>query len=173
MLKQKEGTKIIFKTILHMLIFNIISFIIFYLSYLDATELETTSNTGLGLSVPNYKINQYIFSSCLIFYILLYMFIWKKILKKDLISCKKIHQGYIVAFIFLFCIFIFNEFILFAFTDFMSMGLSHMVNFSYNLIIMGYIIWPVLYSILDIVYDIIKKKSSKIYEKNSHSNSSK
>ena len=75
MLKQKEGIKIIFKTILHMLIFNIISFIIFYLSYLDATELETTSNTGLGLSVPNYKINQYIFSSCLIFYILLYMFI--------------------------------------------------------------------------------------------------
>ena len=160
--RKNEGVKIIFKTILHMLVFNIISFIIFNLSYFDAKKLETTSTAGFGLSMANYNINQYIFSGCLIFYILLYMFIWNKFLKQDLTSCKKIHHGYVVTFIFLFCIFIFNEFILFTITDLIRIGWSCIVNFPFSLIIIGYIIWPVLYSILDIVYDIIKKKRRKI-----------
>ena len=40
MLKQKEGIKIIFKTILHMLIFNIISFIMFNLSFFNTEKKE-------------------------------------------------------------------------------------------------------------------------------------
>lgn len=167
MAKQKEGIKIIFKTILHMLIFNIISFIIFNLSYFDAEKLETTSTAGFGLSMTNYNINQYIFSGCLIFYILLYIFTWKKYLKLDLISCKKIHQGYVVTFIFFFCSFIFNEFILLTITDLIRIGWSCIVNFPFSLIVIAYIAWPVLYSILDIVYDIIKKKRRENYEKSS------
>lgn len=154
MLKQKEGIKIIFKTILHMLIFNIISFIIFNLSFFN-TE-KTGISEGL-FSKGIYEINILIFIICISISILSYTFFWQEYLKQDL---KKLYQNdkkYIIIFIILFFIFIIIEFITIIFTMLLKVNWGYISNFPVEETYLIILIYQLIFPIIDLVRNKLNK----------------
>lgn len=145
MLKQKEGIKIIFKTILHMLIFNIISFIMFNLSFFN------TEKKGISEGLFIYEINILIFIICISISILSYTFFWQEYLKQDL---KKLYQNdkkYIIIFIILFCIFIIIEFITIIFTMLLKVNWGSISNFPVEETYLIMLIYQLIFPIIDLV----------------------
>lgn len=145
MLKQKEGIKIIFKTILHMLIFNIISFIMFNLSFFN------TEKKGISEGLFIYEINILIFIICISISILSYTFFWQEYLKQDL---KKLYQNdkkYIIIFIILFCIFIIIEFITIIFTMLLKVNWGYISNFPIEETYLIMLIYQLIFPIIDLV----------------------
>ena len=67
-IKSKNNVKIIFKTILHILIFSIVSFIIFNLSFINTKKVGIS--TGILFSKEIYEINIIIFIICIASFIL-------------------------------------------------------------------------------------------------------
>lgn len=148
MLKQKEGIKIIFKTILHMLIFNIISFIIFNLSFFN------TKKTGISeglFSKGIYEINILIFIICISIFILSYTFFWQEYLKQDLKNLHQNNKKYIIIFIILFCIFIIIEFIAIIFTMLLKVNWGYISNFPVEEIYLIILIYQLIFPIIDLV----------------------
>ena len=145
MLKQKEGIKIIFKTILHMLIFNIISFIMFNLSFFN------TEKKGISEGLFIYEINILIFIICISISILSYTFFWQEYLKQDL---KKLYQNdkkYIIIFIILFFIFIIIEFITIIFTMLLKVNWGSISNFPVEETYLIMLIYQLIFPIIDLV----------------------
>lgn len=148
MLKQKEGIKIIFKTILHMLIFNIISFIIFNLSFFNTEKKEISE--GL-FSKGIYEINILIFIICISIFILSYTFFWQEYLKQDLKNLHQSNKKYIIIFIILFCIFIIIEFITIIFTMLLKVNWGYISNFSVEETYLIMLIYQLIFPIIDLV----------------------
>ena len=148
MLKQKEGIKIIFKTILHMLIFNIISFIIFNLSFFNTEKKEISE--GL-FSKGIYEINILIFIICISIFILSYTFFWQEYLKQDLKNLHQNNKKYIIIFIILFCIFIIIEFITIIFTMLLKVNWGYISNFSVEETYLIMLIYQLIFPIIDLV----------------------
>ena len=148
MLKQKEGIKIIFKTILHMLIFNIISFIIFNLSFFNKKKKGISE--GL-FSKGIYEINILIFIICISIFILSYTFFWQEYLKQDLKNLHQNNKKYIIIFIILFCIFIIIEFITIIFTMLLKVNWGYISNFSVEETYLIMLIYQLIFPIIDLV----------------------
>lgn len=148
MLKQKEGIKIIFKTILHMLIFNIISFIIFNLSFFNTKKAGISE--GL-FSKGIYEINILIFIICISIFILSYTFFWQEYLKQDLKNLHQNNKKYIIIFIILFCIFIIIEFIAIIFTMLLKVNWGYISNFPVEETYLIMLIYQLIFPIIDLV----------------------
>lgn len=148
MLKQKEGIKIVFKTILHMLIFNIISFIIFNLSFFNTKKAGISE--GL-FSKGIYEINILIFIICISIFILSYTFFWQEYLKQDLKNLHQNNKKYIIIFIILFCIFIIIEFIAIIFTMLLKVNWGYISNFSVEETYLIMLIYQLIFPIIDLV----------------------
>ncbi len=148
MLKQKEGIKIVFKTILHMLIFNIISFIIFNLSFFNTKKAGISE--GL-FSKGIYEINILIFIICISIFILSYTFFWQEYLKQDLKNLHQNNKKYIIIFIILFCIFIIIEFITIIFTMLLKVNWGYISNFSVEETYLIMLIYQLIFPIIDLV----------------------
>lgn len=148
MLKQKEGIKIVFKTILHMLIFNIISFIIFNLSFFNTKKAGISE--GL-FSKGIYEINILIFIICISIFILSYTFFWQEYLKQDLKNLHQNNKKYIIIFIILFCIFIIIEFIAIIFTMLLKVNWGYISNFPVEETYLIMLIYQLIFPIIDLV----------------------
>ena len=158
-IKSKNNIKIIFKTILHILIFSIVSFIIFNLSFINTKKVGIS--TGILFSKEIYEINIIIFIICIAVFILLYTFFWQEYLKKDLKQCKETHWSFIIIFITMFSIFMILEFIIILFTLGLEISWELVSNFPVDVIYLIIFVYQLLFPIFDIIRDKLKQKKNK------------
>ena len=157
--KMKNGIKIILKTILHILIFSIVSFIIFNLSFINTKRVGASS--GSLFSTRFYEVNILIFIIFIAIFILLYTFFWQEYLKKDLKQCKENHWSFIIIFITMFCIFMILEFIIILFTLGLEISWGLVSNFPVDVIYLIIFIYQLLFPIFDIIRDKLKQRKNK------------
>ena len=158
-INSKTNVKIIFKTILHILIFSIVSFIIFNLSFINTKKVGIS--TGILFSKEIYEINIIIFIICIASFILLYTFFWKEYLKKDLKQCKENHWSFIIIFITMFCTSMILEFIIILFTLGLEISWGLVSNFPVDVIYLIIFIYQLLFPIFDIIRDKLKQRKNK------------
>ncbi len=157
--KLKNGIKIILKTILHILIFSIVSFIIFNLSFINTKRVGASS--GSLFSTRFYEVNILIFIIFIAIFILLYTFFWQEYLKKDLKQCKETHWSFIIIFITMFSIFMILEFIIILFTLGLEISWGLVSNFPVNGVYLIVFVYQLLFPIFDIIRDKLKQRKNK------------
>ena len=158
-INSKNNVKIILKTILHILIFSIVSFIIFNLSFINTKRVGASS--GSLFSTRFYEVNILIFIIFIAIFILLYTFFWQEYLKKDLKQCKENHWSFIIIFITMFCIFMILEFIIILFTLGLEISWGLVSNFPVDVIYLIIFIYQLLFPIFDIIRDKLKQRKNK------------
>ena len=158
-INSKNNVKIIFKTILHILIFSIVSFIIFNLSFINTKRVGASS--GSLFSTRFYEVNILIFIIFIAIFILLYTFFWQEYLKKDLKQCKETHWSFIIIFITMFSIFMILEFIIILFTLGLEISWGLVSNFPVDGIYLIIFVYQLLFPIFDIIRDKLKQKKNK------------
>ena len=155
-IKSKNNVKIIFKTILHILIFSIVSFIIFNLSFINSQKIRVSS--GLFFSSGEYETNILIFIICIAVFMLAYTFFFQEYLKKDFIRCKNNNLWLVIVFIILFFLFIIAQFIIIIVTILLNISTGYVSNFPVEEIYMLILAYEILLPVFSGIYSIIKQK---------------
>jgi len=149
----KKGLKNQLVSIGHMLVFNIISFILFWISYIGTKSIGNVSSSFFA--IEGYKVNLFFAISSWITFLIFFSIFYKKFIKKDLKKQLEIHWVFIVIFVIVSLIFCFIEFILLLIATIFNVGIfSTVVNFPESI----YVI-VVAYVIGYIVIDLIREKN--------------
>lgn len=157
--KVKIGIKNQLKTILHMLIFNMITVPIIWIAYSDKKWLGTWRSAGF-LSRREWSVNVYIYAIFMFIFIVGYIIFWRKFLKKDLKKDIETHWGCVVTFTILFLLFLFVQFVIITVVIMLQIGLFGIAINVPSLVLecMVLIICPVVDFIVDIIMKKIKLK---------------
>lgn len=156
----KKGLKNQMISIGHMIVFNIISFILFMASYIGTGPTGNIIGTSF-IAVTEYKVNLFISILFWLLFLISFSFFYTKFLKKDLYRQLKTHWIFVVIFIICSIFFCFIEFILLIFAQLFNIGIfSSIVNFPdwIYLIILFYLI---IYIIIDLIFERTKNKYKK------------
>ena len=158
--KVKIGIKNQLKTILHMLIFNMITAFTIWIAYSDKKDLETSRTPGGIIPLEEWSINVYIYAICIFMFIVGYSIFWRKFLKKDLKKDIEIHWSCIVVFTILFILFLFIQFMIAIIVILLQIGLfgtiSNVPEGVIEFVVL--IIYQVGYLIVDMIIEKIKLK---------------
>ena len=151
----KNGLKNQFITVFHMLVFNIISFIV-----LDLANIGTK---------PTGKVNRYLFATteyranywCVVFFWMLLMILFSifytKFFKVDLKKQIHTHWCFVILFFIITIIFCFIEFAIWIITLFRATGMfSTTINYP-NYIQRIALVYIVGYIVIDFLYEVIKR----------------
>ena len=156
----KKGFKNLLISIGYMIIFNIISFALFWLSYVGT---EDTGRVIEGLfATTEYKCNLFfmIFSWVLflIAFSIFYTKFWKKTLRKQV----EMHWLFVVLFIIVSFVFVVIEIILLVFISIVKIGIFSAISNFPEALPTVVIIYLITYVVLDFVIGKIKKRRNKI-----------
>ena len=154
--KIKMGIKNQLKTILHMLTFNIVTIIMLIFGNCWSTSIETLG----GIIV---EANMFVFLCCMIILLFVYTIFWRKLLKKDLKKDIEIHQICVIAFIILYILFLLVQCFIFL----CSYNLFYAINKPNIIEFIVCVIYPIGYSIIDIIIDKKKHKDNETEIENS------
>lgn len=156
----KQGFKNQFITILHMIIFNIISFIIFWASNIGTISTGNTDGRGF-LPLAEYKCNLFLVIICWILFLTLFSIFYTKFFKRDLKKQIELHWIFVIIFLIVSVIFCLIEFIILVITQIYTTGIfSTIVNYPDSIFvlvsvyIMGYIV-------MDFIREKMNKKKIK------------
>ncbi len=158
----KKGLKNQIITIMHMIIFNVVSFIIFYASNIGTEPTGKAVSPGL-MPLREYKVNLYFVIFSWIIFLLAFSIFYTKFLKKDFKKQVKIHWSFILLFFIVSVIFVLVELAIFIIMEFMATRdfYSSITNYPDFIlyIVLAYIIG---YILIDIIREIIIKKEKNI-----------
>ncbi|MDD4705845.1 MAG: hypothetical protein PHS24_01350 [Bacilli bacterium] len=155
----KQGLKNQLISIWHMSIFNIISFIVFWLSNIGIKPTGKVSGNSF-IALTKYEVNIFFVIFSWILFLLLFSIFYTKFLKKDLKKQIELHWIFVIIFFIVSVIFCLVEFILLIITLIISTGFfSIIVNYpnGINVIVLAYIIG---YIIIDFILEILKRKEN-------------
>ena len=154
--KIEMGIKNQLKTILHMLTFNIVTIIMLIFGNCWSTSIETLG----GIIV---EANMFVFLCCMIILLFVYTIFWRKLLKKDLKKDLEIHPICVVAFIILYILFLLVQSLIFlwSYEFFYAINKPNIIEF------IVCVIYPIGYSIIDIIIDKTKNKDNETEIENS------
>lgn len=156
----KKGLKNQIITIIHMIIFNIISFALLYASNIGTEPTGNTVSSSF-FAIREYKTNLFFVIFFWIIFLLAFSIFYTKFLKKDFKKQMKIHWSFILLFFIVSVIFILVEFAIWIITILMTTGLfSETTNYPDPIlyIVLTYIIG---YILIDIIREIKMKKLEK------------
>lgn len=157
----KKGLKNQMITIKHMIIFNIISFILLYASNIGTEPTGNTVRYSVKYDLQEYKANLFFVIFFWIIFLLAFSIFYTKFLKKDFKKQLKIHWSFILLFCIVIVIFVLVEFTIWIITGLIAIGLfSQITNYPYPIIyiVLTYIIG---YILIDIIREIKMKKIEK------------
>ncbi len=155
----KIGLKNQLETILHMLMFHIISFVVFTLSHIGTKP--TGRINSQFFAITEYKANLFFVIFSFSLFLVLYSIFTKKLLLKNLKKQLQLHWLFVVLFSMVFIIFCTLEFILLVITSLFSTGL-----FSITLLFPNALYWLVLiylvgYPLIILLQEMLNKKRKK------------
>lgn len=157
----KKGLKNQMITIKHMIIFNILSFILLYASNIGTEPTGNTVRYSVKYDLQEYKANLFFVIFFWIIFLLAFSIFYTKFLKKDFKKQLKIHWSFILLFCIVIVIFVLVEFTIWIITGLIAIGLfSQITNYPYPIIyiVLTYII---VYILIDIIREIKMKKIEK------------
>ncbi len=157
----KKGLKNQMITIKHMIIFNILSFILLYASNIGTEPTGNTVRYSVKYDLQEYKANLFFVIFFWIIFLLAFSIFYTKFLKKDFKKQLKIHWSFILLFCIVIVIFVLVEFTIWIITGLIAIGLfSQITNYPYPIIyiVLTYIIG---YILIDIIQEIKMKKIEK------------
>lgn len=157
----KKGLKNQMITIKHMIIFNILSFILLYASNIGTEPTGNTVRYSVKYDLQEYKANLFFVIFFWIIFLLAFSIFYTKFLKKDFKKQLKIHWSFILLFCIVIVIFVLVEFTIWIITGLIAIGLfSQITNYPYPIIyiVLTYIIG---YILIDIIREIKMKKIEK------------
>lgn len=153
----KKGFKNQLVIIGYMIIFNIITFIIFELSFIGTKPTGNISGTIFG--VREYKVNLFLIILCWILFLILFSVFYTKYLKKGFKKQLELHWLFVTLFLIISAIFCFVEVIILLIINLLNIGIfSAIVNYP-NIIDKFVLIYIIGYIIIDIIKEIKKKRS--------------
>lgn len=157
----KIGMKNQLKTILHMLLVNVFTIIIYYIVYSFAADLGSFHTEGI-LPTREWSVNIYIYIVCMLVFISGYSIFWKKFLKEDVKKDIETHWSFLVIFIFLFIFFLIIQYIISVATFIIMKGFfGTIVNMPTSIIdFVVLIVYPIIYSTISIIAQ--NEKNEKI-----------
>ena len=153
----KQGFKNQLVSIVHMIIFNIISFILFMISNIGTKSIGNVSSSFFA--IEGYKANLFFVISAWILFLISFSIFYTKFFKKDLKKQLELHWIFVFIFGIVSVIFCFVEFIILVISLILNIGIfSTIVNFPdiIYVLVLAYIIG---YIAIDILNEIKKKRS--------------
>ncbi len=156
----KQGVKNQFITILHMIIFNIISFVTLEATYIGTkpTGNIVISKGGL-LGMTEYKVNLFFAIFFLILFLFLFTIFYTKFFKKDLKKQMKNHWSFILLFFLISVIFCLVEFAIIVITSFIATGMFGVATNYPNNVCIGVLLCIVGYIVIDSIKELIQKNN--------------
>lgn len=158
----KKGLKNQLVSIGHMLVFNIISFILFWISYIGTKP--TGNITGQIFGIREYKVNLFFVIFCLIMFIISFSIYYTMFFKKNLKKQLEIHWIFAVLFVIVGLIFCYVELILYLLATIFNIGIFSAVVNSPESIDVIVVVYVVGYIVVDLIREIINKKRKKQYK---------
>ena len=158
----KKGFKNQLVSIGHMIVFNIISFILFMISNIGTKSIGNVSSSFFA--IEGYKVNPFFVIFAWILFLIFFSIFYTKFFKKDLKKQLELHWLFVFIFGIVSVVFCFVEYIILGISLILNIGIfSTIVNFPdiIYVLILAYIIG---YIVIDIIKEI-KKKRSVINEK--------
>ena len=157
----KKGIINQLKTIGEMIIFNIISAVLFAMAYSNMTKLQENPLTGGPLPSHGYKLNLYLYIISMSILLILYAIYCFTFFKKRFEVACKIKWGFIVLFIVNIILFLIMELIIWSLSRIFTTGLfSVIVNESDAFLYIIAIVF-VLLPIIMMIYSLIKNEKDK------------
>ena len=154
----KKGFKNQLIAICHMIIFNIISFVVFLLTNIGTKPTGNISAGGF-FGITEYRTNLFFVVFFWIIFLVLFSIFYTKLFKKDLKKQIQVHWLFVLFFGIVSVIFCFVEVILWLISLILNIGIfSTIVNFPdiIYFLVLAYIIG---YIVIDIIREIKKKVS--------------
>ena len=153
----KKGFKNQLVSIGHMIIFNIISFILFMISNLGTKSIGNVSSSFFA--IEGYKVNLFFVIFAWILFLIFFSIFYTKFFKKDLKKQLELHWLFVFIFGIVSVIFCFVEFIILVISLILNIGIfSTIVNFP-DIIYVLVLAYIVGYIVIDIIKEIKKKRS--------------
>lgn len=163
----KRGFKNQFETILHMLIFNLISLVLFWIENLGARLSENVwSSKGSYISMYEYNINVLLVIISWIMFLVISINFYTRFFKKDFKEQIKTHWSFTILFIVTTAIFALVEVVIYVLILVISIGIFS-VRGNYPTIVP---IVVLAYIMVYIVRDCIREIKQKIKNKNDNEN---
>ena len=156
----REGLKNQVLIVVHMIVFNIISFIVFYASYIG-TKPTGKEYSPSFIPIREYKVNLFFVIFFRIIFLLAFSIFYSKFFKKDFKKQMKIHWSFILLFFLVSVAFALVELAMFIITFFISTNIfKSIANYPdfIDCMVLAYIIG---YIIIDIIREIRMKKINK------------
>lgn len=155
----KKGFKNQLISICHMIIFNIISFVVFGLTNIG-TKPTGNIRTSSFFGITEYRTNLFSVVFFWIVFLVLFSIFYTKFLKKDLKKQMELHWFFVLLFGIVSVIFCFVEVALLLISIILNIGIfSTIVNFPdvIYILVLAYIIG---YIVIDIIREINRKGSA-------------
>lgn len=153
----KKGFKNQLVSIGHMIIFNIISFILFMISNIGIKSIGNVSSSFFA--IEGYKANLFFVIFAWILFLIFFSIFYTKFLKKDFKKQLELHWFFVFIFGIVSVIFCFVEIIILVISLILNIGIfSTIVNFPdiIYVLVLAYIIG---YIVIDIIREMKKKRS--------------
>lgn len=153
----KKGFKNQLVSIAHMLVFNLISFLLFMISNIGTKSIGNVSSSFFA--IEGYKANLFFVIFAWILFLISFSIFYTKFLKKDFKKQLEVHWLFVVIFGIVSVIFCFIEFMIWLISLILNIGIfSTIVNFPdiIYVLVLAYIIG---YIVIDILKEINKKRS--------------
>jgi len=153
----KKGFKNQLVSIGHMIVFNIISFILFMISNIGTKSIGNVSSSFFV--IEGYKVNLFFVIFAWILFLIFFSIFYTKFFKKDLKKQLELHWLFVFIFGIVSVIFCFVEVIILVISLILNIGIfSTIVNFPdiIYVLVLAYIIG---YIVIDIIKEIKKKRS--------------
>lgn len=155
----KTGLKNQLETILHMLVFHVISFLVFRLSHVGTKP--TGHIYGQFFAIVEYKANLFFVIFSFTLFLVLYSIFNRKFLIKNFKKQLKVHWLFVVLFSIIYIIFCIVEFVLLVITSLFSTGLFTTTLYYPNALYWLVLIYIVGYPLISILQEILNKKHKK------------
>lgn len=153
----KKGFKNQLVSIGHMIIFNIISFILFMISCIGTKPIGNVSSSFFA--IKGYKANLFFVIFAWILFLIFFSIFYTKFFKKDLKKQLELHWLFVFIFGIVSVIFCFVEFIIFVISLIFNIGIfSTIVDFP-DIIYVLVLAYMIGYIVIDIIKEINKKRS--------------
>lgn len=156
----KKGIINQLKTICGMIVFNIISAILFGVAYANMTVLQESPLTGGILPSTGYELNLYFYIPSIIILLILYAVFCFIFLRQKFDDACKIHLGFTISFIIVIILFIIIEYFILVMVVVSSTGLFSVIVNSpivFNIILLsGFVTLPIIM----MIYAFIRNKKT-------------
>jgi len=153
----KKGFKNQLVSIGHMIVFNIISFILFMISNIGTKSIGNVSSSFFV--IEGYKVNLFFVIFACILFLIFFSIFYTKFFKKDLKKQLELHWLFVFIFGIVSVIFCFVEVIILVISLILNIGIfSTIVNFP-DIIYVLVLAYIVGYIVIDIIKEIKKKRS--------------